>query len=59
MCLKADGVTEEGENTDDIIVNLINDELGIGDMEKSDIARSYRIGQRKEGHRATRSSSSK
>ena len=47
-CLLMHGVEEtEGEDTDDAVLKIIKDDLGIHDIEKTDIVRSHRIGPRK------------
>ena len=56
-CLLLHGVVEaEGENTDDIILKVINEDLGLMNITIDDIQRSHRLGPKREATRNTRSS---
>ena len=55
-CLLLHGVVEaEGEKTDDIVLKVINEDLGLTNITIDDIQRSHRIGPKREATRNTRS----
>lgn len=59
-CLLIHGIEEnDGENTDDIVLDVINNKLGLANITLDDVQRSHRIGSLQNNQRITRSTPSR